>query len=327
MTKGSSPGRIFITGALGFIGRRLVERYRADGVQVSGVDIHADPALSVVAGDITRPGPWQDALIGSETVIHTAARVGFSGPEESCWRINCHGTRNVLDAAVKAEVRRFVHISSIVAFGFDYPDGVDEHHPVRTNGVPYVDTKVASEQIILQSHAAGEVACTIIRPGDVYGPGGYFWTVTPVREIAARRLMLPAMGRGHLSPVFIDDLVDGIVLAARHNDASGQVFTLTGGETVETREFFGYYARMLHRRSIYLAPTAVVLAVAAMAGRFIGSGEVTPAAVRYVARKGGYSIEKARSKLGYRPATNLAEGMRRAEEWLRNSGILLPGNP
>ncbi len=111
----------------------------------------------------------------------------------------------MLDAAAKAGAERFVHLSSVVAFGFDYPEGVDEGHPLRTNGAPYVDTKVASEQVVLQAHAAGEVDCTIIRPGDVYGPGSYFWTVTPVREIAAHRAILPAMGRGEVSPVFVDD--------------------------------------------------------------------------------------------------------------------------
>ncbi|MFN0198907.1 MAG: NAD-dependent epimerase/dehydratase family protein [Planctomycetaceae bacterium] len=322
MTEVSTPNRVFITGALGFIGRRLAERYRAVGVQVSGVDMQADPALGVVAGDITEPGNWQDALKGAETVIHTAARVGFCGSAESYWRVNSDATRKVLDAAVKAGVRRFVHISSIVAFGFDYPDGVDERHPLRTNGVPYVDTKVASEWVVLQAHAAGEMNCTIIRPGDVYGPGSYFFTVIPVREIAARRFVLPAMGRGHVSPVFIDDLVEGIVLAAGHEAASGQVFTLTGGVTVESREFFSYYSRMLRNRIVFVAPTAVVLAIAATTGRFIGSGEASMATIRYLARKGGYSIEKARSRIGYHPTTDLAEGMRHAETWLRENNIL-----
>jgi len=73
---------------------------------------------------------------------------------------------------------------------------------------------VACEQTVLQAHAAGEVTCTIIRPGDVYGPGSHFWTVSPVRAITAGRLVLPAQGQGQISPVYIDDLVEGIVLAA-----------------------------------------------------------------------------------------------------------------
>jgi hypothetical protein len=130
-----------------------------------------------------------------------------------------------------------------------------------------VDTKVASEQVVLQAHAAGEVACTIVRPGDVYGPGSYFWTLTAVREIAARRLVLPAMGRGKISPVYVDDVVEGVTLAAAHERAIGQVFTLSGGHDVEARDFWGRYARMLGKGRVPVAPTPVVMFIAAVIDR------------------------------------------------------------
>jgi nucleoside-diphosphate-sugar epimerase len=311
---------------LGLIGRQLAERYREAGAEVSGVDFRAEPQLGVVAGDLTEPGDWERAAEDAELVIHTAARLGMEIDPHGFWRVNVAGTRNALDAAVRGGAQRFVHISSIVAFGFDTPRDVDERHPVRPNGVSYVDTKVASEQVVLQTHAAREVGCTIIRPGDVYGPGSHFWTLTPVKELARRRIILPAMGRGMMSPVFVDDLVAGTMLAAAHGDAVGEVFTLSGGHDVEAREFFGHYARMLGRKRVPVAPTAVVAAIAGAlyhAGRLRGSApEVTPAAIRYLSRSGTYSIEKARTVLGYRPAIDLDEGMRRCEEWLRAEGVL-----
>jgi len=325
-SKPAVPERVFITGALGLIGRRLAERYREAGSDVAGVDVRADPELGVVAGDLTERGEWERSAEGAELVVHTAARLGMEIEPEGFWRVNVVGTRNALDAAVRGGAQRFVHISSIVAFGFDTPTDVDERHPVRPNGVSYVDTKVASEQVVLQTHGAREVGCTIVRPGDVYGPGSRFWTLTPVRELARRRIVLPAMGRGMMSPVFVDDLVEGTMLAAAHGDAVGEVFTLSGGHDVEAREFFGHYARMLGRRRVPVAPTPVVAAIAGAlyhAGRLRGSApEVTPAAIRYLSRSGTYSIEKARAVLGYSPSVDLDEGMRRCEEWLRAEGIL-----
>jgi nucleoside-diphosphate-sugar epimerase len=317
---------VFITGALGFIGRRLAERYRAAGAEVVGVDQRANAELGVVAGDLTLPGSWQEAASDAELVIHTAALVGMRGHSDAFWRVNALGTRNSIEAAARGGRGRFVHFSSIVAFGFDFQGSIDERHPVRPNGVPYVDTKVASEQVVLQAHAAGELSCTVVRPGDVYGPGSHFWTVTPVRELAARRLVLPAMGRGLLSPVYVDDLLDGVMLAGSDPDAAGQVFTLTGERSVETREFFGRYARMLGRRRIPSAPTPLVASLAAAVARVSADSEVTPAAVRYLARRGTYSIEKARSVLGYQPTVGLDEGMRRTERWLRSEG-LVPSHP
>jgi nucleoside-diphosphate-sugar epimerase len=286
------------------------------------VDLRADAARGVVAGDVSRPGPWQEHAAGCELVIHTAALVSFRSGLEPFWRANVAGTRHALDAAVGGGAARFLHISSVVAFGFHFPDGVDERHPVRTNGVPYVDTKVASEQVVLQAHAEGEIDCTVVRPGDVYGPRSRPWTVIPVEEIRARRLILPAMGRGVFSPAYVDNLVDGIVLAATREEGAGRVFTLSDGVGVESRHFFGRYARMLGRRRVAVAPTAVVGALARAISVFSRDSEVTPAAVEYLTRRGTYSIERARSLLGYEPAVGLDEGMARTEAWLRGEGLL-----
>jgi nucleoside-diphosphate-sugar epimerase len=321
---------VFITGALGFIGQQLARRYREAGSEVAGMDVRPDAEHGVVAGDITAPGAWQEAAGGAELVIHTAVRIGMQSDPEGFWQVNVRGTRHALDAAARAGAQRFVHLSSIVAFGFDIPADVDERHPVRPNGVPYVDTKLASEQVVLQAHAAGEILCTVVRPGDVYGPGSYFWTVAPVREIAARRLVLPALGRGHISAVYVDDLVEGVMLAAAAAGAVGQVFTVSGGHDVEARDFFGRYARMLGRKRVPVAPTGPVVAVAAAlerADRLRGvTTDFSPAAVRYLARSGTYSIEKARSVLGYQPGVSLHEGMARCEQWLRAEEILERGH-
>jgi nucleoside-diphosphate-sugar epimerase len=163
------PARVFVTGASGFIGRRICDGYRAAGVEVRGVDVQSAPELGVVAGDIAEPGEWQRRVAGCELVVHTAALVSMTAGMDRFWRVNTLGTRRVLDAAVAADVGRFVHLSSVTVFGFVFPDGVDETYPVRLTGVPYVDTKIAGEQVVLQAHGAGEIVCTVIRPGDL-GP-------------------------------------------------------------------------------------------------------------------------------------------------------------
>ncbi len=312
------PERVFVTGALGFIGRALADRYAAEGAEVRGVDVRADPDRGVVAGDVAAAGDWQRHAEGCDLVIHTAAVVSMRDDPEPIWRVNVLGTRHALDAAQGAA--RFLHLSSVTVFSFDFPDGVTEQHPIRANGVPYVDTKVASEQVVLQAHAAGEVECTIVRPADVYGPGSRPWTILPVEEMARGRMVLPAMGRGVLNPVYIDNLVDGIALAAGSAEAAGQVFTVGDGVGVTTREFFGHYAGLLGKK-VRVAPTAVVKPLAALAMRLPGDpGELNPAAIDYIARGGTYSIEKARRVLGYEPKVSFEEGMRRTLDWLRAEG-------
>lgn len=327
MTGSPTPRRVFVTGALGFIGRAIADRWRAAGAEVRGVDHVADRALSVVAGDVAAPGEWQRHAAGCDLVVHTAAVVSNALGQDASWRVNVLGTRNVLDAAARGSAQRFVHLSSIRAFSdLGFPDDVDERRPVRPDGAPYVDTKIASEHVVLQAHAGGELACTIVRPGDVYGPGSRPWVVMPLEMIRARAFALPALGRGRFSPVYVDDLVDGIALAAGSPAASGQVLTLSGGETVSTREFFSHHHRWAGVRGPLLLPTPVALAIAhgvAAANRLRRvESEVNPVSMRYFTRRGGYSIAKARALLGYEPAVGLEDGMRRTEAWVRSSGLV-----
>jgi nucleoside-diphosphate-sugar epimerase len=319
--------RIFVTGASGFLGRALVQRARREGLEVGGVDFETDAASGVVAGDVTAAGPWQAAAAGADVVVHTAAIVSNAYDLEESWRVNVLGTRNALDAAVAAGARRFVHISSVRAFSdLGFPDGVDERHPVRPDGNPYVDTKIASEQVVLQAHAAGEIECVVMRPGDVYGPGSRPWTVLPLEIIKTNRFVLPAMGRGVFSPMFVDDLVEGLWLAAREPAAGGEVFTIGPAAGVPAKEFFGHYFRMLGKRGPLCLPTPVAVGAAHAAGaaeRLRGRRtEINATSMRYFARPGSYSIEKARRLLGYEPRVGLDEGMRRTEAWLREQRLL-----
>jgi nucleoside-diphosphate-sugar epimerase len=318
----AEPQRVFITGALGFIGQRLTEHYRGRGAEVRGVDVRAGEG--VVAGDVTKPGPWQQQAQGCDLVIHTAAVLTLSGDPEEVWNINVLGTRLALDAAVAGGARRFVQFSSVLAFSWNFPDGVDERHPVRPNGAPYVDTKVASEQVVLQAHASGEMACTVVRPGDVWGPRSRPWTILPV-EMAKEGLFMVPRG-GIFSPVYVDNLIDGVVRAAERDEGSGEVFTITDGVGMPNEEFFGHYFRMLGKQGPRVMPRQALVPIAAgvdvfsrIAGR---ENEMNANAVAYLARSGTYSIEKARRVLGYEPQVTLEEGMRRTEAWLREQDML-----
>jgi nucleoside-diphosphate-sugar epimerase len=321
--------RILITGASGFIGRALTDALRAAGDEVVGIDRLGDPARGVLCGDTTEPVTWAAHLAGVDVVIHAAAVVSNAVDLDEQWRVNVLGTQGVFAAAHDAGVRRVVLLSSVRAFSdTGFPDGVTEEHPVRPDGNPYVDTKIASEHVALQAHAAGAVQAVVVRPGDVYGPGSVPWILKPLDAIRAGQLLLPAMGRGVHSPVYVDDLVAGVLLAADAPDAAGQVFTIAGPRGVTTAEYFGHLFRMLGRRGPLGIPTPAAIALAHTAdaaNRLRGRrNDVNAISMRYLARSGTYSIEKARRVLGYEPVVDLDEGMRRTEAWLRAEGLLEP---
>jgi nucleoside-diphosphate-sugar epimerase len=318
-----TPSRVFITGASGFIGGALTRRYRELGSGVRGVDARADSQLGVVKADVAEPGPWQDHAAGAEVVIHTAALVGFGGEFERFWRVNTVGTRHALDAAARAGAKRFVHLSSIVVFGIDYPEGADERWPVKPTGAPYTDAKIAAEQVVLSSHAAGDLPCTIVRPGDVYGPGSDPWLIRPLKAIKSGAFAIPD---GVVTPVYVDDLVEGIVRAAAEPQAAGKIFTLADGTKVENRRFFEPYHRWLGKKGPRILPARLLKAGArpvAKAAQLRGAyTDLTPATIEYYTRRNGYSIEKARGVLGFDPKVSFEAGMERSREWAERNGLL-----
>lgn len=320
------PQAVFITGANGFLGRALMARYRALGCRVAGMDMSADPARDVVAGDITRPAAWAAHARGCDLFLHTAAVVSLSAEWAQYREVSVRAVRQALDVAIAAGATRFVHFSSIAAMGFDYAPGADERAPVVTGpDYRYGVTKGASEHLVLAAHAAGEIDCTIIRPGDVYGPGSRAWITEPLEMARKGRLLLPDGGRGTFTPVYVDDLLDGVMLAAGLDAGRGQVFILAGDGGVPCREFFSYHWRWAGRRG---HPPGLPLAVALrltqalwQVNRRLGiRDETCPDAIRMLARPGAYRIDKARRLLGYAPRMTLAEGMRRSEAWLRDTG-------
>lgn len=326
---GALPARVFITGISGFVGRALEARFRALGSEVRGVDLGADPARNVVAGNVAAAGAWQRHAAGCELVIHAAAVVSNAAAASLYREVSLGSVRHALDAAVAGGASRFVQVSSIAAYGLDFDSVRDERAPIALlSGYPYCDAKAASEHPALAAHAAGEIACTVVRPGDVYGPGSRPWVLLPLAMMRQRQFLLPAGGRGVFSPVFIDNLVDGIVAAATRAEGRGQIFNLTDGAGVSCREFFGYHHRWLGRRGDPLMlPTPLARAVIA-AGEVVMNRvlkqdtEISAGSLAMLMRRDTYSIAKAQALLGYAPQVDLAEGMQRTERWLREQGLI-----
>lgn len=317
--------RAVVTGSSGFLGSAFARALVARGADVQGVDLAPAPAAPwpTLRADLARPGPWQRALAGADLVVHAAARVGETGTAAQFRAQNVEATRLVVEAS--ADAGRLLHLSSIVVHGRRFPDDCPEAHPPQPTGNPYTDTKIAAEHAVLQAAAAGRVRATVVRPGDVYGPGSRQWTVRAVQMLRAGTFALVDGDRGVLSPVYVDDVVAGGLLAAEHEAGLGEVLHVTGGVGVPPRAFFGHYARMLGVR-LRSVPPRVAWAAAplvAVASRALGRAPpLSGRTLEYVTHPGTYSVEKARRLLGWRPAVSLDEGMARTEAWLRAEGLV-----
>jgi 2-alkyl-3-oxoalkanoate reductase len=312
-----------VTGAAGFLGSRFAAALRDREWEVRGVDLAGGP--EIVPGDITDPTPWPSLFTGVDLVVHAAAIVAETAGETLTWQVNVAGTRTVLEAAELAGVGRVLHLSSKVVHGTDFQPPADETTPIRMTGNPYTDTKVAAEHQALRIAARGRLPVTIVRPGDVYGPGSQQWTVRALRDLRSPLVALPAGGRGILTPTYVDDLIEGSLTAATHPDGAGEVFHINGGVGVQARTFFRHYTEALGT-SLRTAPTPLTRAGATVIARVsaaLGNASpVRPETVEYLTHPGTYSVEKARDVLGWEPSVDLDEGMRRTLAWAGRTGLL-----
>ncbi|MDX6698666.1 MAG: hypothetical protein QOE65_2063 [Solirubrobacteraceae bacterium] len=314
--------RVAVTGAGGFIGAAVCRRLAADGAEVLGLDLPAAAERVQAAGarflacDVTDAAAVAGALAGVPRVVHTAAIVSDWGPQADFVRVNVDGTRHVLEAARDAE--RVVHVSSVAIWGHAFDTDVDEDEPPRPSGDPYVDTKGASDAL---ARAAG---AAVVRPGDVYGPGSVPWAIRPLQALRAGRFAVPR--RGLMTPVYVDDLVELIVLALTRPEAAGRTFVGWEGPPVPVRDFFDRYARMSGRRRTPALPARLLHAAAAadeaLARRLGRAPTATRWAISYLSRRAAYRASRAQDLLGWHPRVDLDEGMRRTEAWARAEGLL-----
>lgn len=319
------PKKVLITGANGFIGSHLMQHYKSQNISVIGVDL-AGNNDDIFQGDIGEPDSIGHLLAESDMVIHTAALVSNAIADADMWRVNVLATRNLVEAAKKHKVKRFVQISSIVAYGNTAEGELDENHPVHADGGSYVLTKLASEHAVLAATANSAMELVIIRPGDVYGPGSRPWVVLPLEAINKGQFMLPAKGEGFFRPIYIDDLVRGITLAAASPNAAGEIFNLSCEGYITTAEFFSYHYHWLNKRGPLKVSTALAMLAASAATKIAdltgGVNEASTATVAQLSTRCWFSIDKAERILGWKPEMSLDSGMQASHEWAKAQGLI-----
>ena len=320
-----NPQKILITGANGFIGNRLMQHYKSQGIAVIGVDLTGNQE-DIFQGDIGQPESISQLLADCDVVIHTAALVSNAIADADMWRVNVLATHNLVEAAKKNNVKRFVQISSIVAYGNTAEGELDENHPVHADGGSYVLTKLASEHAALAATVNSTMELVIIRPGDVYGPGSRPWVVLPLEAINKGQFMLPAKGEGFFRPIYIDDLIRGIALATASKKATGEIINLSCDGYITTAEFFSYHYRWLNKRGPLKVSTGLALFAATAASKIAavtgGVNEASAATVKQLSTNSWFSITKAEQILGWKPEVPLDTGMQACQEWAQAQGLI-----
>lgn len=321
---------VLVTGATGFIGGRLAQRLATEegavvvgtGRQLDKVPFLADVGVRLEQADLQDTAVMRHAMAGQKIVFHCAAlRAKRQVTDEEAERINGAVIESVMCLAAEAGVQRFIHVSSMNAYGPPQRPVVDETHPINANQRDtYGRTKALGEMVARQTAAKLDLELVIVRPGMVYGPRSDGWSVRMVEVLQKGLPVIYGGGRGNTYQVYIDNLIDGMLLTAVRPQAAGEAFNFVD-PPVDWRTFFNYYAVMCGAK-----PRAVPMWAArilAWANETFNLGlPLTRERLEYYIQSPTFPFAKAEKRLGYRPRVSIDDGMKQTEAWLQEAGYL-----
>ena len=321
-----------VTGASGFVGGWVVERLLEHGARVrclvrstSNRSFLPLKQVELALGDVNDLVSLEKAAAGCDYVFHVAGLIKAREPSEYL-RVNCDGTRKVLEAVRSRgqSVRRVVILSSLAAFGPSRPGhAVDESWEPRPFS-PYGESKLLAEKVARTFEA--DVPITVVRPPSVYGPRDR--EMLQVMRIAGMPIRPRLSNRGAISTIHVSDLVNGILLAATNDAATGKAYFIAGDEMPTLDELLRQVSRAVGKRGWSIGvPDSLILAggYAAEVSRHLTGRVLTfdrwkarEVVLKYWACSNG----RAKAELGFAPRYSLDDGLTDTARWYRTNGWL-----
>lgn len=325
--------KILVTGGTGFTGHNLSKRLLRDGHQVrllvrskSRVSLDPQPNLEIQEGDIRDRQAVDKAVAGVEKIFNIAAMFRSASSVDQDYRdIHVEGTRHLLEAALRFQVGRFVHCSTVGVHGDVKVPPATEESPYAPADI-YQRTKLEGELLAREFAAKNSLALSVVRPTAIYGPGDM--RLLKLFKLAVKNIT-PVIGTGKIfyHMVYIDDLVQGFILASEVEAAIGEVFIIGGDENMILDDLLSVIARITDRpeTKIHIPALPFQLAGSICEKICIPLGIEPPIyrrRVDFFTKSRSFDISKAKRILGYSPQYGLQEGLSRTAEWYRQQGFL-----
>lgn len=324
-----------VTGGTGFTGSHLVMNLVEDGLKVRVLTRSRERArevlprhVEIVEGDVADRSAVQRAMENVGRVFHLATSFREPGIPDGRYRaVHVTGTRHLLEAARDGGVERFVHCSTVGVHGHIPEPPADEEYRFSPGDV-YQVTKLEGEQEALRFGRREGLPVAVARPTPIYGPGDE--RLLKLFSLIQRgRFVILGDGEIFYHMVYVTDLVRGFRLLAEHPEAVGESFILGGPDCYTLNELAEMIARVLEvpapRIRLPARPFQILgSALEAVCRPLKIAPPIYRRRVDFFTKSRSFSIEKARSVLGYEPRISTPEGIRRTAKWYRDHGYLDP---
>jgi nucleoside-diphosphate-sugar epimerase len=327
--------RYLITGATGFIGSHLVDLLYTQGYDLRVLvrnesklaDLKKYP-IEAVQGDLFNQEALDKATKDIDGVFHLAAEVRAIANNTPALftKTNVVGTKNVLDACVKNNVKKVVAISSIAAQGVNKPGQslVTEDMANCNPDSPYGESKKAMEDLCLQIMQQTGMPIALPRPGFVFGEKAH--SVSQFfKAVKAGQFRFINQGETRWSFVYVKNLVQGLMQAMHSKQANGEAFFLTDEHPYTIREFTEAIAEAYHVEKPGSVPGALAGVGATVLDVFSGmTGKkfpLTKERLHRLTHDMAYSCEKSKKLINYNPEIQLSESIPATVAWYNENGF------
>ena len=252
--------KILVTGASGFIGARLIEKITLEDSfdvtalvrDISKTDHLNNLGVKIAVADMSNKSAIEKVLEEHDIVINLAH--DFKQSQKS--NLRCFS--NLSEACIKHGIKHFIQVSSIVVYDDWLNEHTSEESAFNKPGSEYKNTKVAIENALHHYSEKGLLHSTILQPTIVYGPYSWLWTDYVVEKLLTGTLILPGKGTGLCNAVYVDDVVDALILTAKNPGQSGEKYIISGPEPITWRDFFESYNQLLGKDSIQYIDIAML---------------------------------------------------------------------
>jgi nucleoside-diphosphate-sugar epimerase len=328
--------RILVTGATGFIGCRLAQILATAGhdvlatgrpenaVELERAERVRSAGIPLLTGSLLDKGFADKLLVGREAIIHLAAAQHEGNVPDSYFRdVNVLAIRMLLDAAVSAGVRRFVYGSTIGIYGSATQGELDEESPSRPENI-YCVTKLEAERVTAEF--SSRVETCVVRISETYGPGD-LRLLKLFRSIDHGAFVMIGSGQNLRQVIYVDDLANGLILAAEHPAAVGETFVFAGTEVMTTAQMVSQISDALGRRpSAKRLPVWPFRAAAAVLEAALRPLKIQPPLTQrrldFFTKSFEFSTRKAQRLLAFVPQVKFAAGCAATVKWYREHGDL-----
>ncbi|OQA90193.1 MAG: 3 beta-hydroxysteroid dehydrogenase/Delta 5--_4-isomerase [bacterium ADurb.Bin236] len=324
--------KALVTGADGLLGGNLIREMIERGIEARAI-VHPKSVsrtldglpIERITGDILDAAGLEEAAKGCEAVYHVAASTALWPPKAPIiTAVNVEGTRNMLDAAVKAGVKRFVHVGSASSFGYGTKERPgDESTPFKYAdfGLAYFDSKLEAQRIALKHAADGKLDVVVVNPTFMIGPfdSGPSSGKMISRFADMRPPFYPPGGRNF---IHARDAAKGM-LAACERGRTGECYLL-GNRNMDMKEFFSEVARVAGFKPPAIEIPKEIMMIAGAAGSAISNVTGKQPELSYEMARSScvgayYSAAKAVKELAL-PQTPIETAVEEAYEWLAENG-------